>query len=107
MQSNDAAINELTECPDAYKNPVCPYVTQINFNTNCMHNVEKALTALLGEDGTGLNTGVIHDIKLQLDCQDSRQKIETSWIENAKPIIYTAIGVVVTAIITWALTVHL
>lgn len=95
------------ECPKAYENPKCPYVTQININTNCMKNVEKSLTALLGEDGTGLNEGVIHTVLTKLDKLEDCQKVQRSWVENWKPVIYTAVGVVVTAFITWALTVGL
>jgi hypothetical protein len=41
------------DCLEAYTNPSCPYVTQININTACMKQVDKALISLLGEDRTG------------------------------------------------------
>jgi hypothetical protein len=53
-------MSEEVDCSEAYKNPSCPYVTQININTACMKQVDKALISLLGKDGTGLNDGVIH-----------------------------------------------
>ena len=53
-------MSDVVDCSEAYKNPSCPYVTQININTSCMKQVDKALISLLGEDGTGLNSGVIH-----------------------------------------------
>jgi hypothetical protein len=43
------------DCLEAYTNPSCPYVTQININSACMKQVDKALISLLGKDGTGLN----------------------------------------------------
>jgi len=57
---------EDADCSEAYKNPSCPYVTQININTACMKQVDKALISLLGKDGTGLNDGVIHRMLLKL-----------------------------------------
>ena len=45
-------MSEGVDCSEAYKNPSCPYVTQININTACMKQVDKALISLLGEDRT-------------------------------------------------------
>jgi hypothetical protein len=39
-------MSEDVECSEAYKNPSCPYVTQININTACMKQVDKALIVL-------------------------------------------------------------
>ena len=89
------------ECEEAYENPVCPYVTQINLNTNCMKSIEKALSALLGEDGTALNSGVIFTILKKLDSLESSRKTTTSWLSVVKPV---AISVVITAVTTYLLT---
>jgi hypothetical protein len=40
-------MSEVGDCSEAYKNPSCPYVTQININTSCMKQVDKALISLL------------------------------------------------------------
>ena len=44
-------VEENTEagkvCPDANKNPVCPYITAIHTNTAQVNRIEKAL---VGED---------------------------------------------------------
>ncbi len=101
MQSNDAAITELTECPDAYKNPVCPYVTQINYNTGCMKQVEKALAALLGEDGTGLNGGVIHKILTKLEDQNECNETTKSWLSVAKPVFVYGVIAVFSAVLSY------
>lgn len=53
-------MNKGADCSEAYKNPSCPYVTQININTTCMKQVDKALISLLDKDGIGLSDGVIH-----------------------------------------------
>ena len=66
-------MSEAVDCSEAYKNPSCPYVTQININTACMKQVDKALTSLLGKDGTGLNSGVIHRMFLKLDDLEAKK----------------------------------
>ena len=38
-------MSDAVDCSEAYKNPSCPYVTQININTTCMKQVDKALTS--------------------------------------------------------------
>ena len=78
------ATNETDECEIAYSNPKCPYVTQINISTNSMKNVDKTLTALMGPDGTGLNSGVIHTILLKLDKLEDNQKVQHSWVEKTQ-----------------------
>ena len=40
-------------CPDANKNPVCPYITAIHQNTSQVNRIEKAL---VGED---LQSGLV------------------------------------------------
>ena len=86
------------ECVVAYTNPACPYITQINLNTNCMANVEKALDALLGEDGTALNSGVIFKILKKLDSLEGSRRVTTSWLGLFKPI---AVSVIITALSTY------
>jgi hypothetical protein len=94
-------MNEDDDCPEAYSNPSCPYVTQININTNCMKQVDKALISLLGEDGTGLNSGVIHRMLQKLDDLEAKNKVSSSWIDLVKPI---AVSVAITALSTYLLT---
>ena len=94
-------MSEDAECSEAYKNPSCPYVTQININTSCMKQVDKALISLLGEDGTGLNSGVIHRMLLKLDDLEAKNKVSASWLDLIKPI---AVSVVITALTTYLLT---
>jgi hypothetical protein len=86
------------ECEDAYTNPLCPYVTQINKNTACVERIEKALDALLGADGTGLNNGAIHQIFQKLDGFSEDRKVTSSWMQLVKPV---AISVVITAVTTY------
>lgn len=94
------------ECPQAYTNPKCPYITPINQNINAMKNVEKTLTALMGPDGTGLNSGVIHTILLKLDRLEDNQKVQHSWIENAKPYLVAVGTAVLTFLVTYTFTGH-
>jgi hypothetical protein len=35
-------MSEEVDCSEAYKNTSCPYVPQININTACMKQVDKA-----------------------------------------------------------------
>ena len=74
-------MSKEVDCSEAYKNPSCPYVTQININTACMKQVDKALISLLGKDGTGLNGGVIHRILLKLDDLEAKNKVSASWLD--------------------------
>ena len=92
---------EGADCSEAYKNPSCPYVTQININTACMKQVDKALISLLGKDGTGLNDGVIHRMLQKLDDLEAKNKVSASWLDLIKPI---TISVVITALTTYLLT---
>ena len=94
-------MSEVTECSEAYKNPSCPYVTQININTSCMKQVDKALISLLGEDTTGLNSGVIHRMLLKLDDLEAKNKVSASWLDLVKPV---AVSVAITALTTYLLT---
>jgi hypothetical protein len=94
-------MSEDVECSEAYKNPSCPYVTQININTSCMKQVDKALISLLGEDTTGLNSGVIHRMLQKLDDLEAKNKVSASWLDLIKPI---AISVIITALTTYILT---
>jgi len=89
------------ECDVAFTNPTCPYIAQINLNTNCMKNVDKALAALLGEDGTALNSGAIFKIFDKIDSLERSRSITTSWVSFAKPV---AISVLITAVTTYLIT---
>lgn len=106
MATNQATTNETDECEIAYSNPKCPYVTQINLSTNSMKNVDKTLTALMGTDGTGLNSGVIHTILLKLDKLEDSQQVQHSWIENAKPYLVAVGTAALTFLVTYTFTGH-
>ena len=94
-------MSEVAECSEAYKNPSCPYVTQININTACMKQVDKALISLLGKDGTGLNDGVIHRMLQKLDDLEVKNKVSGSWMDLVKPI---AVSIIITALTTYLFT---
>ena len=87
-----------SDCEKAYENPSCPYVTQININTQCMKNIDKALLALLGEDGTALNGGVIFKITEKLDSFERSRSVTKSWLSLVKPV---AVSVIITAVTTY------
>ncbi len=106
MSSNQETTNQADEWEIAYSNPKCPYVTQININTQAMQNVNRALTALLGDDMTGLNSGGIHTILSKLDRLDDDQKVQHSWVENAKPILLVVASAAVTFLVTYGFTGH-
>jgi len=91
-------IAQIEECEYAYSNPKCPYVTQINLNMNAMQNVNKTLAALMGADGTGLNSGVIHEILTKLNSLSTSGKVAASWLSFLKPI---AVSVAITAVTTY------
>lgn len=91
------------QCPNACRNPTCPYLTQINENTQVTKQTQLALIALLGEDFTGLNSGIINTILRKLDRLVTQQKVQKSWIHNAKPIVYSLIAAGITALIEYAL----
>ena len=95
------APSNIDECGDAYTNPACPYVTQINSNTGCLKNIDKCLVALLGPDGTGLNDGVIYDILDKLDKLEHARRIQASWVTFLKPILLSVIS---TALATYFIT---
>lgn len=96
-------VENKDQCPSACRNPSCPYLTQINDNTQVTKQTRLALIALLGEDFTGLNSGVIRTILGKLDKLGTDRKVDKSWIDNAKPIIYSLIAAGVTALIEYAL----
>lgn len=91
------------QCPNACRNPACPYLTQINENTQVTHQTKFALIALLGEDFTGLNSGIIRSILIKLDKAETDRKVQKSWINNAKPIIYSLAAAGITALIEYTL----
>jgi len=67
--------------------PICPEIKK---------KIDRIDLALLGEDGTGLNGGIVKAI---IDLQ-KKNKVQASWINNAKPIAIAAIS----SLITFALT---
>ncbi len=51
---------EVEECPDAYQNPKCPYVTMINQHSSDIHQIKNAL---VGEDLQGGLVSDVHTLK--------------------------------------------
>jgi hypothetical protein len=90
------SVTEADECAEAYKNPACPYVTQININTCDMKDIKRAL---LGEDGTGLRGGIVYEISLL----KSDNKTTRSWTDTLKPVAIAVASSVLTFVITYAL----
>lgn len=93
------SVTEADECAEAYKNPACLYVTQININTCDMKDIKRAL---LGEDGTGLRGGIVYEISLL----KSDSKTTRSWTDNLKPLAIAVVSSVLTFAVTYALTNH-
>ena len=99
-------------CSDACKNPHCPYITQINLNTQAnaetrqvIAQIKDALKALLGADLTGLNEGVIRtlfdkisDLQKCQQEQKTHDAVEKSWLDNLKPAAITIGSVFLTAL---------
>jgi hypothetical protein len=73
--------------PDYSNCPSCPEIKK---------KIDRIDLALLGEDGTGLNGGIVKAIT---DLQ-KKNRVQTSWVSIAKPV---AIAVVSSAI-TYGLT---
>jgi hypothetical protein len=60
-------------------------------------DVKDIKKALLGEDGTGMNSGIVHEITLlKVD-----RNVSASWISFLKPV---AVSVVSTAVLTYLIT---
>ncbi len=99
-------MSENGECETAYKNPVCPYVTQINKSTASISQIEKALIALLGEDCTGLNTGIIRTILTKLDQLSDANKVQKSWINVLKPLFISIVSAAIASALTYLILAH-
>ena len=89
------------ECVDAYQNPKCPYLTQINQNTQVSLQTHCGLVALLGEDLTGLNGGVIRTLFDKIEMLSRNQQVQNSWISNLKPAAGTLVAIVLTAVLEY------
>lgn len=81
------------ECEEAETNPRCPYITQINNSTIDLQAVKKAL---LGEDGTGMKSGIVYEITRLKQSNYTQQ----SWVNIAKPIIIAAAASLITFLLT-------
>ena len=77
--------------PDYSLCPSCPEIKR---------KIDRIDLALLGEDGTGLNGGIVKAIT---DLQ-KKNKVSASWISFAKPIAIGAVTSIVTFLLTYALT---
>jgi hypothetical protein len=81
---------EDTLRPDYSLCPSCPEIKK---------KIDRIDLALLGEDGTGLNGGIVRAIT---DLQ-KKSKVSASWASIAKPIAIGAVTSVVTFLLTYAL----
>ena len=102
-------------CSDACKNPHCPYITQINLNTQAnaetrqvIAQIKDALKALLGTDLTGLNEGVIRTLFDKISdvskCQQQEktdEAIQKSWVSNLKAFGAMVASVALTAVLEY------
>lgn len=76
--------------PDYSLCPSCPEIKR---------KIDRIDLALLGEDGTGLNGGIVKAIT---DLQ-KKSKVSASWTSFAKPIAIGAVTSIVTFLLTYAL----
>ena len=76
--------------PDYGLYPSCPEIKR---------KIDRIDLALLGEDGTGLNGGIVRAIT---DLQE-KSKVSASWASFAKPIAVGAVTSIVTFLLTYAL----
>jgi hypothetical protein len=81
-------------CTFAKQNPHCPYVSVIQ---DCKIKIDRIDRALVGED---MQSGLVGAVK-NLESTINKQKaVETSWIDNVKPLLYIAAGAVLEFIFT-------
>lgn len=99
-------MSQEEKCEAAFKNPSCPYVAEINKNSAAIFQVEKALVALLGEDCTGLNTGIIRKILTKLDELSDANKVQKSWINTFKPLFISLVSAALGSAITYLVFLH-
>ena len=76
--------------PDYSNCPSCPDIKR---------KIDRIDLALLGEDGTGLNGGIVKAIT---DLQ-KKSKIQSSWLGIAKPIAIAVATSVITLAVTYGL----
>ncbi len=76
--------------PDYSLCPSCPEIKK---------KIDRIDLALLGEDGTGLNGGIVKAIT---DLQ-KKNRVQTSWVSVAKPIAVGAVTAAVTFAVTYLL----
>ncbi len=76
--------------PDYSLCPSCPEIKR---------KIDRIDLALLGEDGTGLNGGIVKAIT---DLQ-KKSRIQTSWVNIAKPVAIAVISSAITYGLTWTL----
>ena len=48
MDANEEKMGAGEICPDANKNPTCPYITAIHTNTTQVNRIENALVGTYG-----------------------------------------------------------
>jgi oligoribonuclease (3'-5' exoribonuclease) len=61
MDTNEEKIEAGEICPDANKNPTCPYITAIHTNTAQVNRIENAL---VGEDFQSGLVAKVHQLEV-------------------------------------------
>ena len=61
MTTNEEKIEAGNTCPDANKNPTCPYITAIHTNTAQVNRIENAL---VGEDFQSGLVAKVHQLEV-------------------------------------------
>ena len=82
---------EVSSRPDYSLCPSCPEIKK---------KIDRIDVAMLGEDGTGLNGGIVKAIT---DLQ-KKSKVSASWANVAKPIAVGTVTSIITFLLTYALT---
>lgn len=82
-------MSEIT--PDFSNCPTCPEMKK---------KIDKIFNALLGEDGMGLQSGIVYEIKRLKE----KESINASWSGFAKPILIAVVSSALTFLITYGLT---
>ncbi len=90
-------MSDERECSKAIANRKCPILLRINHHAQDLQTIKKAL---VGEDGTGMNSGIVFEI----GCLKSSNKIHSSWINTFRPIVVSVVTAIITAAITFIVT---
>jgi hypothetical protein len=79
--------------PDYSNCPSCPEIKK---------KIDRIDRALLGEDGTGMNGGIVHAIT----SLQKNHKVQSSWINTFKPILLSVASGLLYSAITYIIVTH-